>query len=295
MKLNAYYVTGFIDAEGTFALIMLKGRGHLGLGLARLIFKIGVHKRDKELVERIAADFGVGKVYADHPESCQYLVQSIADVGVIVKHFEKYPLITQKRGDFELFRQAYYMILAGEHLSKEGFQKYLNMRASINGGKLLQAIQAEFPDTVPLPRPSFEGIPDFWWLSGFTDGDGCFRINIRKSAAHKFGVSINLGFILTQHIRDLTLIQSLVGYLNCGGHSIATNSLSCEYHVYRTTDIINIILPFFQKYPLMGVKRLDFEDFVKAAQIIENKEHLTESGYQEIMALKEGMKKGRKR
>ena len=297
MQLSPYYITGYTDAEGSFALTVLKGRGPSGLGLARLIFKIGVHVRDKELVERIAAYFGVGKVYADHPESCQYLVQSIADVGVIVAHFEKYPLITQKRGDFELFRQAYYMILNKEHLSMEGFQNYLNLRASINGGKLLQAIQAEFPDTVPLPRPSFvfEGIPDFLWLSGFTDGDGCFRINVRKSPAHKYGVSINLGFILTQHIRDLTLIQSLVGYLNCGGHSIATNSLSCEYHVYRTTDIINIILPFFQKYPLMGVKRLDFEDFVKAAQIIENKEHLTESGYQEIMALKEGMKKGRKR
>ena len=295
MKLNPYYVTGFTDAEGTFALLLLKGRGPSGLGLSRLIFKIGVHIRDKELIERIAAYFGVGKVYADHPESCQYLVQSIADVGVIVKHFEEYPLITQKRGDFELFRQAYYMILAKEHLTMEGFQKYLNLRASINGGKLFQAIQAEFPDIISLPRPSFvfEGIPDSFWLSGFTDGDGCFRINVRKSAAHKFGVCINLGFILTQHIRDLVLIQSLVGYLNCGGSSIATNSLSCEYHVYCTTDILNIILPFFNKYPLQGIKRLDFNDFVIAAKILEGKGHLTESGYQEIIALKEGMNRGR--
>jgi hypothetical protein len=296
LALNPYYITGFADAEGTFALLVLKGKGYLGLGLPRLVFKIGVHIREKELLERIATYFGVGKVYADRKDSCQYLVQSMADLAVIIKHFENYPLITQKRGDFELFRQAFYLVLAKEHLTEEGFQKYINLRASINGGNLLQAVQTEFPNTVPFSRPSFEFkcIPDSFWLSGFTDGDGCFRIKTRKSAAHKFGVSVNLGFILTQHIRDLALIQSLVSYLNCGGHSIATDSLSCEFHVYRTADILNIILPFFEKYPLQGVKRQDFADFVLAAKIIQNKDHLTESGYQQILALKQGMNKGRK-
>lgn len=296
MNLKPYYITGFTDAEGTFGLLILKGKGPLGLGLPRLVFKIGVHKREQVLLENIAAYFGVGKVYKDRADSCQYLVQSIADLKVIVKHFENYPLITQKRGDFELFRKAFYLVLAKEHLVRQGFQEYLNLRGSINGGNLLQSLQAEYSNIVPLPRPSFEfkGIPDPWWVSGFTDGDGCFRINFRKSVTYKSGACINLGFIITQHIRDLALIQSLVSYFNCGGHSIATDSLSCEFHVYRIADILNIILPFFDKYPLKGAKREDFIDFVLAAKIIEKKDHLTESGYQKLDVLKKGMNKGRK-
>ena len=40
----------------------------------------------------------MGKVYVYRNNSSQYLVQSIADLAVIVKHSENYPLITQKRG-----------------------------------------------------------------------------------------------------------------------------------------------------------------------------------------------------
>ena len=63
------------------------------------------------LLERIALFFGVGKVYADRSSSCQYIVQSISGLEVIVKHLESYPLITQKRADFELFRQASVRVL----------------------------------------------------------------------------------------------------------------------------------------------------------------------------------------
>lgn len=160
--------------------------------------------------------------------------------------------------------------MSKKHLTPEGLQEFNNIRASINGGKLFSDILADFPCTVQLPRPSieFKGMPDPFWLTGFTDGDGCFRIKTRKSPANKSGLSINLGFIITQHIRDLALIQGLVSYFNCGGHSIATDSLSCEFHVYRTAHILDLIIPFFQRYPLQGAKSLDFSYFSKAAEIL---------------------------
>jgi hypothetical protein len=131
-------------------------------------------------------------------------------------------------------------------------------------------------------------------LAGFADGDGCFLIKTRKSAAYKLGLSVNLAFILTQDIRDLDLLQSLVTYLKCGKISIATNGLTCEFRVNRLADLLNIIIPFFLKYPLEGEKRLDFVDFVKGSVILENKGHLTAEGCGKLLALKEGMNRGRK-
>jgi len=39
---------------------------------------------------------------------------------------------------------------------------------------------------------------------------GCFRIKTRKSAAYKLGVSVNLGFILTQDVRDGVFMRSFI-------------------------------------------------------------------------------------
>lgn len=89
-------------------------------------------------------------------------------------------------------------------------------------------------------------------MAGFADGNGCFRINIIKYAIYRLGVSINLCFILTQDIRDKVLIRSFDKFLNCGGFSIAADGLSCEYHVYRLSDILNAIIPFYRIWLLLN-------------------------------------------
>ena len=53
------------------------------------------------------------------------------------------------------------------------------------------------------------------------------------------------------------------------------------------------VLPIFSKYPLRGAKKKDFQDFYKVAELIYNKEHLTEQGLSQIRKLKSGMNRGR--
>ena len=49
----------------------------------------------------------------------------------------------------------------------------------------------------------------------------------------------------------------------------------------------------FQEYPLHGVKRLDFEDFCRTAELIQNKTHLTAEGLELIRVIKSGINRGR--
>jgi len=53
------------------------------------------------------------------------------------------------------------------------------------------------------------------------------------------------------------------------------------------------ILPFFIKYPILGVKAQDFSDWAKAVEIICSKAHTTKAGYDQILQIKAGMNKGR--
>ena len=43
-------------------------------------------------------------------------------------------------------------------------------------------------------------------------------------------------------------------------------------------DIQNKIIPFFNKYPILGIKSLDFNDFKLVANVIQSKEHFTAKG-----------------
>jgi hypothetical protein len=83
----------------------------------------------------------------------EYRVGSLKDLTqVVLPHFDKYPLITQKLADYELFKQAVKLIDNKEHLTTEGLQKIVNLVASINNG-LSDALKEAFPNTKPVQRP----------------------------------------------------------------------------------------------------------------------------------------------
>jgi hypothetical protein len=73
-------------------------------------------------------------------------------INVIIPHFEKYPLLTQKRADFILFKEVVKKIEKKEHLTIEGLKDIVNIKASINLG-LPDKLKVAFPNTVPVIRP----------------------------------------------------------------------------------------------------------------------------------------------
>lgn len=108
---------------------------------------------------------------------------------------------------------------------------------------------------------------------------------------NKLGKTVKLQFKITQDERDKELLNVIILSLNCG--TLQTDRSCKIITVTRHADIINIIIPFFQKYPLQGVKRLDLADFIKVAELIKAKTHLTSEGLDQILLIKSGMNSGR--
>jgi LAGLIDADG endonuclease len=82
----------------------------------------------------------------------------------------------------------------------------------------------------------------------------------------------------------------LVGFAG----KIILGSQAVYYVVQKLSDLTDIIIPFFDKYPLQGVKVKDFEDFKHAAKLMESNAHLTEEGLEEIRKIILGMNTFRK-
>ena len=102
-QINAYYVTGFTDGEGCF-LINIAKRDKYKIGWQiQLSFQIGLHAKDKALLEKIQNYFKVGSISKHGPCVLHYRVQSTKDLAIIINHFDQYPLLTQKFADYKLF------------------------------------------------------------------------------------------------------------------------------------------------------------------------------------------------
>ena len=114
--------------------------------------QIRLHSKDKAILEQIKSYFCAGRIYKQESESVQLRVESVKDLAKVLDHFDRYLLITQKRADYELFKQAVELLQNKNHLTMEGLRKIVGIKASMNKG-LSEELKAAFPDTISVPRP----------------------------------------------------------------------------------------------------------------------------------------------
>jgi len=292
-NLNPWFVSGLIDAEGSFTVLIVKDfRRKLGWRI-ECKFQIGLHERDLLLLLQVKEFFGgIGDIYKSNKLN-NYIISSNKELLILVNHLKKYPLLTKKASDFILFKQVVKLIDNKTHLNIEGLHQVVNLKASINLG-LSEKLRSEFKNFTPVERPilKIENIPDPNWISGFASGEGNFSIKIFKGT-NKIGYRVQLKFRLVQHIRDKFLMQVINKYFNTGNIYKYSEKSAIVLEIFNFSDIVNIILPFFDKYPILGVKQLDFLDWCKVVKLMNEGQHLTIEGLSLIRAIKEKMNRGR--
>lgn len=290
--LNPWALTGFIDGEGSFIIGISKNNNKVGWQV-KLEFLLSLHEGDKFILESIKNYLGVGNIIKHHSKNIiHYRIASIKDLAKIFDHLDKYPLLTQKRADYELFKVGYNLVTNKQHLTISGLHRIVGLKASMNLG-LSDLLKTAFPNVIPEIRPLVVNptIADPQWLAGFASAEGCFFIGIHKSSTIRVGVNVQLEFQLTQHIRDEFLIRSFIEYLNCGNAHQSKNVF--RYRVSKFSDISEKIIPFFKKYPILGIKSKDFTDFCAVVELMNNKKHLSHEGIEKIRKVKSGTNTGR--
>nr|YP_010833274.1 LAGLIDADG endonuclease [Agaricus bitorquis]WFG54021.1 LAGLIDADG endonuclease [Agaricus bitorquis] len=300
--IKPWFLTGFTDAEGSF-LVNIKKSPTLKLRWRVLpVIHNGLQSKDVNTLKEVKAFFGGQGSIIKAKNVVFYRSTTIQELKKVINHFEKYPLQTKKRADFELFKAIVMIIESKKHLIPEGFQEILNHKAYLNNGlpaAIIEAFEANNPNQPfpllranlkPVPRlPSIINpqIPDPQWLAGFTDGEGCFSISVAKNSATETGYIVSLRFQISQHLRDENLLRSFINYFGCGRfYPLDGTQKRGDFTVTKLTDNLNIIIPFFLKNPLLGIKAYDFKLWCEAADIMTKKEHLASEGLNKILILK---------
>jgi hypothetical protein len=92
-------------------------------------------------------------------------------------------------------------------------------------------------------------------------------------------------------MRDEQLMNSFISYFDCGKMSKSRKIIN--FRVTRINDMVEKIIPFFDKNKIIGEKSKDFEDFKQIAFLMKNKAHNTPEGLEKIRQIQKGMNRGR--
>lgn len=289
-KLNPWFVTGFTDGDGSFAVSITKKKAGIGWKIVP-IFTIGLDLKDLDLLVQIKDFFKTGNIYISKRGVVYYTVGSVKDiVKYIIPHFDKYPLVTQKLKDFRLFKEIVLLMEKGQHNIVSGLLKVFSLKVNLNKG-LPTAVKEEFPDILPTILPEFK-IPLSFnpnWLAGFITAEGSFYISLYESDKRKAGYAVSLSFSLSQHLKDIELLERLSLFLDSGVVRTSSNRGTAELIITKFSDLNEKVIPFLLKYNLSGVKLLDFERFKEVSLLIEKKMHLTSQGIALIKTIKDAM------
>ena len=119
------------------------------------------------------------------------------------------------------------------------------------------------------------------WLVGVTDGDGNFSINYSNG---KWGLS----YKIAQSRYNLRLLYYIKKELGVG--SVTKDNNKGQFFIRDRKHIENIILPIFDKYPLLTSKYFDYSRFKQALDILNNDSISKEQKDKKLLILKNSKK-----
>lgn len=139
-----------------------------------------------------------------------------------------------------------------------------------------QRLNEEHLNGKHLNRASFEQ-----WLVGFTDGDGNFHISHQGT-----GISTKwtLSYKLAQSAYNLRILNYIKKELGVG--SITKDGTKAQYFIRDKKVIETILIPIFDKYPLLTTKYYDYVKLKKALAILNNMSKTKEDKNSELLAIK---------
>jgi hypothetical protein len=115
---------------------------------------------------------------------------------------------------------------------------------------------------------------------------------MRTKPNSPFGFSIGIVYSICAEINplNLKLLEQVKEYFD-GAGSISRSGNMYIYEISSLKSLVNV-RKHFEEYPLQTTKYVHFELWCQVMDILENKEHLTKSGFNRVLSLKSCFPKG---
>jgi len=133
------------------------------------------------------------------------------------------------------------------------------------------------------------------YITGFVDGEGCFCVSMSKHKTLKRRLEVRPEFEIEVRWDDRPILERIQATLGCGTiYDLQYQRYEwqphAKYKVTRIKDLLEKVVPFFERYPLQAKKAKSFEVFKTVVAMVARKEHLSYGGFQKILKLRDQMR-----
>ena len=133
------------------------------------------------------------------------------------------------------------------------------------------------------PRHSREFLSAY--ISGYVDGEGCFTVSISPRAKLAVGWEVRPSLSVSQNGDRAEVLQLIQAYFGCGSIRPDRSDKTLKWETRRLKDILERVIPHFERQPLLSGKRFDFECFAHVCRSMAAAEHRTGAGLIRIVEL----------
>lgn len=148
------------------------------------------------------------------------------------------------------------------------------------------------PSIIRQPLVNID-IPSY--ISGFVDGEGCFCVSINPRKTLKTKWEIRPSFSVSQNQDRSEVLEMMKLYFECGTMRRDYSDKTLKFEVRSLSNLVEKIIPHFEKFPLYSSKQKSFEIFKDVCLRMESKEHHNKEGIEEIIRLAQSINKGRRK
>jgi hypothetical protein len=128
------YISGYVDGEGCFT-VSISPRAKLAAGWeVRPSLSVSQNGDRAEVLHAIQAYFGCGSIRPDRGDrTLKWETRRLEDLlGRVIPHFERYPLLSGKKGDFERFAAVCRLMAARAHRRSDGLIRIVELARAMN-------------------------------------------------------------------------------------------------------------------------------------------------------------------
>ena len=127
-------------------------------------------------------------------------------------------------------------------------------------------------------------IPDEigFYITGFVDGEGSFNVSFKIRNDYEKKIKITACFNISQ--KEERILNWIKNILKCGTIRARGDGVF-YYEVTNLQTLVEIIIPFFERFPLRTNKFKSFMVFKEIVMMMNNKEHLTPGGFNKILKI----------
>ncbi len=131
------------------------------------------------------------------------------------------------------------------------------------------------------------------YIAGYVDGEGSFSVSVQRNRSCRIGFQLVPEFHVSQNGDRAQVLEVIRQTLGCG--YIKPNSRRDRALVLVVRDrraLLERVIPFFERNPLLSTKQADFEKFAEVVRGMALDHHRAEAGFRRLLGIALSMNGG---